>query len=365
MAEVKNSFLASKMNKDLDDRLIPSNEYKDALNIAVSNSEDSDVGALENILQNTNVFFISEEANLGYDDGKVIGYVVDGSNDSIYLFWTNYTDTSSNQLDNHQPTGTVTESAIIRYSAIDSSLTGTLVKGTFLNFSTTHPIYGANIVEDLLFWTDNRNQPRKINIRTAEANPNYYATEDHISVAKYAPYKPIDLYKDYGSSTYKTTMKDVSSVNLPDGTTTNPDYNASYAGDKNFLEDKFVRFSYRFKYDDGEYSIMAPFTQIAFIPKQDGSFLAGDETKAYQSTVVSFMENKVDQISLVINLPDNGNDLENNYKIKELDILYKESDGISISVLDTVSVNEIKNQAASSDVYEYSYQSRKPTKTLP
>ena len=365
MAEVKNSFLASKMNKDLDDRLIPSNEYKDALNIAVSNSEDSDVGALENILQNTNVFFISEEANLGYDDGKVIGYVVDSSNDSIYLFWTNYTDTSSNQLDNHQPTGTVTESAIIRYSAIDSSLTGTLVKGTFLNFSTTHPIYGANIVEDLLFWTDNRNQPRKINIRTAEANPNYYTTEDHISVAKYAPYKPIDLYKDYGSSAYKTTMKDVSSVNLPNGTTANPDYNASYAGDKNFLEDKFVRFSYRFKYDDGEYSIMAPFTQIAFIPKQDGSFLDGDETKAYQSTVVSFMENKVDQISLVVNLPDNGNDLENNYKIKELDILYKESDGISISVLDTVSVNEIKNEAASSTVYEYSYQSRKPIKTLP
>ncbi len=31
MAEAKNSFLASKMNKDLDDRLIPSNEYKDAL----------------------------------------------------------------------------------------------------------------------------------------------------------------------------------------------------------------------------------------------------------------------------------------------------------------------------------------------
>ena len=446
MAEAKNSFLASKMNKDLDDRLIPSNEYKDALNIAVSNSEDSDVGALENILQNTNVFPISSTDNIGYDTGKVIGYAVNSSTDSIYLFWTNYTDTSGNKLDNHQSDQTGFNSAIIQYNAINSSFTKILVSGTFLNFSTTHPIYGVSIVEDLLFWTDNRNQPRKINIKTAEANPagsagtlgvnalgngyvggvyntnsqtgggsgltvqiaatgglitsatvvskgtgynvgdlvnvsgpgsgtqgvliiqstnDYYKNEDHISVAKYAPYKPIDLYKDYGSSTYKTTMKDVSSANLPDGTTVNPDYNANYAGDKNFLEDKFVRFSYRFKYEDGEYSIMAPFTQIAFIPKQDGSFLAGDETKAYQSTVVSFMENKVDQISLVINLPDNGNDLENNYKIKELDILYKESDGISISVLDTVSVNEIKNEAASSTVYEYSYQSRKPIKTLP
>ncbi len=201
-------------------------------------------------------------------------------------------------------------------------------------------------------------------LRTITSLDNYYTNEDHVSVAKYAPYKPIDLYKDY-SGTYKTTMKDVVSEKLPDGTTNNPDYNPDYAGDPNYLQDKFVRFSYRFKYDDGEYSIIAPFTQIAFIPKQDGSFLAGDEDNAYQSTVINFMENKVNQISLVINLPDSGNDLENNYKIKEIDILYKESDGIAISVLDTVSVNDIKNSAAASSVYEYSYQSRKPIKTLP
>ena len=366
MAEAKNSFLASKMNKDLDDRLIPSNEYKDALNIAVSNSEDSDVGALENILQNTNVLPISEETNLGEDNGKIIGYVVDSSTDSVYLFWTNYTDDSSNKLDNHQASSSGTSSAILRYNAADDvgTLAEVVVIGTFLNFSTTHLIHGANVVEDLLFWTDNRNQPRKINIRTALANNAYYTKEDHISVAKYAPYKSIDLYRDE-SGQYKPTMKDVVSEKLPDGTTDNPDYNNIYTGDKNFLEDKFVRFSYRFKYDDGEYSIMAPFTQIAFIPKQDGSFLAGDEDKTYQSTVVSFMENKVNQIFLVINLPSVGNDLENNYKIKELDILYKESDGIAISVLDTISIDEIKSKAASSSVYEYNYQARKPIKTLP
>jgi len=366
MAEAKNSFLASKMNKDLDDRLIPSNEYKDALNIAVSNSEDSDVGALENILQNTNVLPISEETNLGEDNGKIIGHVVDSSTDSVYLFWTNYTDDSSNKLDNHQASSSGTNSAILRYNAADDvgTLAEILVIGTFLNFSTTHLIHGANVVEDLLFWTDNRNQPRKINIRTALANNAYYTKEDHISVAKYAPYKPIDLYRDE-SGQYKSTMKDVVSEYLPDGTTDNPDYNDIYTGDKNFLEDKFVRFSYRFKFDDGEYSIQAPFTQIAFIPKQDGSFLAGDEDKTYQSTVVSFMENKANQIFLVINLPDNGNDLENNYKIKELDILYKESDGIAISVLDTISIDEIKSKAASSSVYEYNYQARKPIKTLP
>jgi hypothetical protein len=52
MAEVKNAFIKSKMNKDLDARLIPQGEYRDAVNIQVSKSEGDDVGALENVLGN-------------------------------------------------------------------------------------------------------------------------------------------------------------------------------------------------------------------------------------------------------------------------------------------------------------------------
>ena len=56
------------------------------------------------------------------------------------------------------------------------------------------------------------------------------------------------------------------------GTNLNPDYNADWPGDSEFLKDKFVRFSYRFKFDDGEYSLIAPFTQAAFVPNNDGYF---------------------------------------------------------------------------------------------
>ena len=53
------------------------------------------------------------------------------------------------------------------------------------------------LIENLLFWTDNRNQPRKINVDNAIANPlTYYTNEDHISVAKYAPYEPISFLKN-------------------------------------------------------------------------------------------------------------------------------------------------------------------------
>ena len=40
------------MNKDLDSRLIPNGEYRDAQNVSVSKSEGADVGSLENILGN-------------------------------------------------------------------------------------------------------------------------------------------------------------------------------------------------------------------------------------------------------------------------------------------------------------------------
>ena len=52
MPEIKNTFIRSKMNKDLDSRLVPNGEYRDAMNIQVSTSEESDVGTIQNVLGN-------------------------------------------------------------------------------------------------------------------------------------------------------------------------------------------------------------------------------------------------------------------------------------------------------------------------
>jgi hypothetical protein len=46
------------MNKDLDARLVPNGEYRDAQNINVNKSEGSDVGALENVLGNSVITII-------------------------------------------------------------------------------------------------------------------------------------------------------------------------------------------------------------------------------------------------------------------------------------------------------------------
>ena len=131
-------------------------------------------------------------------------------------------------------------------------------------------------------------------------------------------------------------MKDVTSQYLPDDETPNPYYNATSSVDPAYMKGRFIRFSYRFRFDDGEYSIFAPFSQIAFIPQQDGSFLIGDEDATYRSSIVAFMKNKVNQIALIIPLPTIGNELFDLYKITEIDILYKESNSLAVQVLDTI-----------------------------
>ena len=73
MAEIKNTFLRSKMNQDLDDRLIPKGEYRRAVNVSIGKSEDSDVGALENIIGNNK----AADSKPYSDSFDIIGYYSD------------------------------------------------------------------------------------------------------------------------------------------------------------------------------------------------------------------------------------------------------------------------------------------------
>lgn len=61
MPEIKNTFSQGKMNKDLDERLIPNGQYRDAMNIQVSTSEGSDIGVAQNILGNKIISTLSND----------------------------------------------------------------------------------------------------------------------------------------------------------------------------------------------------------------------------------------------------------------------------------------------------------------
>jgi len=550
MAKVVNNFIKGRMNKDLDDRLIPIGEYRNALNAQVSKSEGENVGALENVLGNNLVGsfqfvtavslidagtnYVADTYNTFYDplvrnggngtgltvrynpgtivpvsvqttgfgyevgdrlvldggDGNAIievtaltnmrsiGFYCDELNNKIYVFLTD--NTQSTTYDENA------NNVIAVYDTIND-IVSLLVSGSFLNFSQLFPITGVNLLENLLFFTDNYNQPRRINVDTAFSDPLFYNNEDLISVAKYNPYETIELFKLSSNLTasspalakYETTMYDVVSKFYPhggsgnllvaanigdtvirldretiigqinsgggadnyapgygatvavldnvtqqmtplvdgagnqivvdevdyyDGTVPggagcdvtlsaalvggistdelivfnyNEYYVANYNGDLDFLKEKFVRFAYRFKFEDGEYSIFSPFTQTCFIPQQDGYFIyrvirdrigpgsiptttnnavpqdKTDEEDAYRSTVVEFMENKVNKIILRIPLPYISTELANKLQIESVDILYKESDGLNVNVIETVTIDTIVNSSATAEFDAY------------
>ena len=185
MAQIKNAFLKGKMNQDLDSRIIPNGEYREAINLQISRSESDTVGEFENVLGNTELF----------DTGgskKIIGYVTNESENLIYVFATDYNNAAGVRATNSANMG------IYRYDVDANNLT-TLVSGYFLNFNQSFPIHGANLVQELLFFTDNLNQPRKINVNKAYADSSHYSTEDQISVAKFYPWDKIKIYQEFST----------------------------------------------------------------------------------------------------------------------------------------------------------------------
>ena len=330
MPELKNLFIKGKMNKDLDERLLPQGEYRDALNIDVSYSEGSNVGALQNILGNGSAL-----DSISLTSAACIGSVRDTENDKIYWFITSDSKDLIVELD-----GSTISPIVVDTDSI-------------LNFSTNKDNYitGVNVLDEVLYFTDNLNEPKQVDINywKTQSNGNFNATtsglsEDRITVIKKAPLsgprfeelesslrggngtiggntvkvslniEPYEIgdtiniydgaYKASDETTtitpnwqvndiveFKSTFEDEfgleketvvrlkfianNSGSTPDDwelltKTTVPNESIFYTGvleeDEALFELKFPRFAYRYKYRDGQYSKMSPFGEVGFIP---------------------------------------------------------------------------------------------------
>ena len=82
MPELKRSFTKGKMNKDLDERMVPNGEYRDALNIEVATSEGSNVGTVQTIKGNTDIK-LPLSYNLG-SNATCIGSIANEKNNKLY-----------------------------------------------------------------------------------------------------------------------------------------------------------------------------------------------------------------------------------------------------------------------------------------
>jgi len=337
MPKLKHNFVQGRMNKDLDERLVPNGQYRDALNIQISTSEGSDVGAVENILGNTLINKRTSgnatwNSNFGLgSSAECIGAIADSQNEKIYWFIT------SSSVD-----------AIVEYDQSTGIIAPILVDtGSELNFSTDYYITGVNVFEGLLAWTDNLNEPRIINIETFKAGStqsgatlNTHTTvygrsfiADDITVIKKGPRsaptldmeasrragsggtgispKTIDFnfrnpFVQTGDSVTLTFTGglawQVGDIIVLDASKTNDDnfedefrvrieitaingsvvtanivsissnlldftytWSALLEEDPPMFEFEFVRFAYRWKYKDGQYSTFSPFSKVAFL----------------------------------------------------------------------------------------------------
>ena len=157
MPEIKNTFTQGKMNKDLDERIVPNGQYRDAINIQVSTSEGSDVGAVQNILGNTEKNTIDVNGTTvtivptGYE---CVGSIADEKNDAIYSFITDDSNSAIVEYKKNPFTGIIDINPVL----VD-------LNNGVLNFSQGDIITGINVIDEFLLWTDGVNEPKKINIQ--------------------------------------------------------------------------------------------------------------------------------------------------------------------------------------------------------
>ena len=182
MPEIKNNFTSGKMNKDLDERLIPPDQYRDALNLDIVTSEGDDVGAFENTFGNTIKSDLSSHYPL--ENFICIGSFVQQENNKILWFICG---DNVDIIAEYDPSTEIVSPVLVDAKKTQAPLVeylGTSTEkypdgwgtGSFLRFDPNHLITGINVMDGMLFWTDNNTEPKKINIERCkqgadETNP--------------------------------------------------------------------------------------------------------------------------------------------------------------------------------------------------
>ena len=234
MALEKKVLAGGGMDKDTDSRFLAKNDYRDAKNVRIATSDEGNEGIVENIRSNLKI----NNPDITGVYNKVIGSYEDLDNKKVYYFVAGTTATGGN--------------SIYQYDTSNET-TKLVLQDSLLRFNGDYLITGISIIgedadrfpQGLLYWTDNFNPPRKINIDkairytdSAGADPLGYQviTYNSLDAIKHPPVK-------------EPTCQNlsVSNVFLTDSDTQN-----------NQLKGKSWQFKYRWVYDDGEISSWSP-----------------------------------------------------------------------------------------------------------
>tara|TARA_R100001594_G_scaffold32036_1_gene59537 strand:- start:1123 stop:7950 length:6828 start_codon:yes stop_codon:yes gene_type:complete len=208
MPEIKHTFTGGKMNKDIDERLVPNGEYRDAMNIQVATSEDSDVATAQNILGNRIVRIQTDIGGIVLpSEAATVASIPDEINDKLYYFiWTKDANYIVEYVDGDINAKFVFIDDKTRLDSNNDRIP------SVLKFSPQNIITGINVIDGMIFWTDNESEPKKIKIERCKqgtAYPNHTKLineksdlnigdeidiqEKHITVIKKSPTTPLKM----------------------------------------------------------------------------------------------------------------------------------------------------------------------------
>ena len=296
MPEIKNIFTAGRMNKSLDERGIPKNEYRHAENIQVNSTDGADIGAVQNLFGNS---LIPHETNFTNPHFK--GGVVDSTSNKIYWFVKD---------DNG--------SYMLSFDEVNVSFLIKDIGNTVFNFDN-NLITGITLFEDHVVLTDNINEPYIIDLN--------YFTSDKVR---------LDPATDNTQVLYDATWLDLSTDDItvikkkPKSALNIGFVEKTIETDKALFEDKFVRFAYRWKFENGQYSAFSPFSIVAFSPGSDNAY---DIEEGYNLQML----NNIVQINI--------SNFEKTNGVEFIDILYKESNNNNVYVYKTIPASDITDSA--------------------
>lgn len=229
-----------KLNVDDNPYRIPKDDFVDALNVTRDAQGQGQDMTITNLIGNT---LVTDSLPSGVN--KVIGNYADRTRNRQYYFtW--------NSEDYHRIS--YYDASLDTIVIVMENLTDTGGENV-LNFNASFRINHIDIIYrdlqgDLLFWTDGKNPPRKINVKTATTGGYGVILSSYIDVAKEPPSAPpYCVYEDDATITV------------------------------NNLHNKLFKFKYRFVYDDLEKSVTSAQSAVPIPTDYSAQSSLSDPTK--------------------------------------------------------------------------------------
>jgi hypothetical protein len=225
MGNLRRTFISGKMSKDIDERLLQDGEYRHAENILILESEGSDAGAIQNSLSNRKLTNLSLGANV-----ITLGTGADETNKKLY--WALKSDSGCYFIEydvtNEVAVKVLEDTRVAPYRVLDW-------KENFL-ITAMSKVVSSDSNKDLMIINDDNIEPLCFNLERAKTfGPNGFDKEDIFLIKKPPRFAP----------RVQPTF-----IN----------------GSSNDIEERFLTFSYKYKYLDGEYTALSSYTNYVFYP---------------------------------------------------------------------------------------------------